>query len=203
MHWYRYNYIEHGQSQLPDLKQNKKAVFILKSENVRKNIYSITYGAVIAAIYAALTVVLAPISYGNWQFRISEALTILPVFSPASVAGLTVGCIVSNGVGFSVGANIAGPWDILFGSLATLLAAVSTRMLRNIKFFGIPFLALLPPVVFNALIVGGEISVAYSLPYWVVALEVGFGQLVVCYALGIPLYFAYKNASSKIPQLTD
>lgn len=148
---------------------------------------------VIGALYAVVTLALAPLSYGNLQFRASEALTLLPLFTPAAIPGLTIGCIISNAVGVATGANIAGWIDVLFGSVATLLAAILTRLLRRFEWKGIPILAILPPVVLNALIVGGELAVAYQLPFWMCALEVGAGELVVCVVLGIPMVLALKK----------
>lgn len=147
----------------------------------------------IAALYTVATLVLAPLSFGNIQFRASEALTLLPVFTASAVPGLTIGCIISNAVGVAMGSNIAGWLDVAFGSLATLLAAILTRMLRNIQFKGIPLPAILPPVLLNALIVGGELAVVYKLPFWLCALEVGAGELAVCTVLGIPLVLALRN----------
>lgn len=147
----------------------------------------------IAALYTVATLALAPLSYANVQFRASEALTLMPVFTPAAIPGLTIGCIISNAVGVATGSNIAGWLDVIFGSAATLIAAILTRLLRKIEFKGIPFLAILPPVLLNAFIVGGEIAVAYDLPFWVCALEVGGGELAVCVILGIPLVLALKK----------
>lgn len=158
----------------------------------------------LAALYTVATMALAPLSFGNVQFRASEALTLLPVFTGAAVPGLTIGCMLSNALGVALGSNIAGWLDVIFGSLATLLAAVLTRALRKIEFKGVPVLAILPPVIFNALIVGGELAVVYKLPFWLCALEVGAGELGVCVILGIPLMLALKktklfdNGQSKI-----
>ena len=147
----------------------------------------------IAALYTVATLILAPLSFGNIQFRASEALTLLPVFTASAVPGLAVGCIISNAVGVAMGSNIAGWLDVLFGSFATLIAAILTRALRKIQIKGIPLLAILPPVLLNALIVGGELAVVYQLPFWICALEVGAGELVVCTVLGIPLILALKK----------
>lgn len=147
----------------------------------------------IAALYTVATLILAPLSFGNIQFRASEALTLLPVFTASAVPGLAVGCIISNAVGVAMGSNIAGWLDVLFGSFATLIAAILTRALRKIQFKGIPLLAILPPILLNALIVGGELAVVYQLPFWLCALEVGAGELVVCTVLGIPLILALKK----------
>ncbi len=154
----------------------------------------------IAAMYAALTYAVAPIAYGEVQFRISEALTILPIFTPAAIPGLIVGCLI---------ANIGSPMmviDMIFGTLATVLAAFSTRALRNVCIKGVPFLAPLPPIIFNALIVGAEITcftpegifdfssfkIAVFIP---LALSVGLGELVVCYGLGLPLSVVIKKTN--------
>lgn len=152
-----------------------------------------TEAGMIAALYTVATIALAPLSYGNIQFRASEALTLLPVFTSSAVPGLTIGCILANALGVATGANMAGWLDVLFGSAATLIAAILTRILRNIQFKGIPLLSILPPVILNALIVGGEIAVVYELPYWICALEVGAGELAVCIILGIPLVLAIRK----------
>ncbi|MBQ5544894.1 MAG: QueT transporter family protein [Clostridia bacterium] len=148
---------------------------------------------VIAALYTVLTLVLAPLSFGNIQFRASEALTLLPVFTPAAIPGLTIGCILSNAVGVATGSNIAGWIDVIFGSAATLMAALLSRWLRRMQWKGIPVLAIWPPVILNALIVGGELAVVYELPFWLCALEVGAGELGVCVFLGIPLVLALRK----------
>ena len=111
-------------------------------------------GAMIAAIYTVLTLLAATmnLAYGPVQFRFSEALTILPMFTPAAVPGLTIGCLLSN-IFSGYGAA-----DMIFGTLATLLAAISTRMLRTVRIKDIPWLAPLPPVLFNAVIIGAEIA---------------------------------------------
>lgn len=108
-------------------------------------------GAIIAALYTALTVLLAPLSYGEVQIRFSEAFTLLPILMPEAVPALLVGCLLSNILG---GCSI---FDIVFGSLATLLAAVCTRRLRD-KFW----LAALMPVLFNGVIVGSVVHFCYS-----------------------------------------
>ena len=110
-------------------------------------------GAVIAAVYAVLTIVLAPISYGPMQVRISEALTVLPVFTPAAVPGLFVGCFVANMVG------PYGAVDMICGSAATLIAALLTYKLKDKT-----WLAPLPPVVLNGIIIGGMLHFAYGVP---------------------------------------
>ncbi len=142
--------------------------------------------AVIAALYAALTVVFAPISYGAVQFRIAEALTLLPILLPQAIPGLAVGCLVANLVGGY------GIWDVVLGTLATLIAAMLTYGLRkNI------WLAAAPPVVVNAVIIGGLLHFVLQLPLLPTMATVGLGQLAVVYILGIPLMLAL----SKVPAL--
>jgi len=135
----------------------------------------ITEVAVIAALYAILTILFAPISYGQIQVRISEILTVLPFFTPAAIPGLFIGCIVAN---FYGGIGII---DIVFGSLATLIAAFLTcKMPKKV-------LAPLPPVVINALVVGFELNIISGAPLVATILWVGLGEALACYALGYPV----------------
>lgn len=153
----------------------------------------IVESALIAGIYAAVTYFIAPISFGAQQFRISEALTVLPVLTPAAIPGLTIGCMI---------ANLNSPYgiiDIICGTMATLLAALCTRCTRNIKFKGLPLLSLIFPLIFNGIIIGLEIS--FFMPegftfisFLTTGLSVAFGEAVVCYALGLPLYAGLSRA---------
>jgi len=155
------------------------------------NTRKIALAGVIAALYAALTIALEPIAYGPVQFRVAEALCILPFFFPFSVWGLFVGCVV---------ANLFSPYplDIVVGAAASLLAAFCTMQIGKLgqERVSVMALACLPPVVFNAALVGALI--AYSmvsageaeafLPAFIAnAAQVGFGQLVVLYVAGFPL----------------
>ncbi|WRS27507.1 QueT transporter family protein [Oscillospiraceae bacterium MB08-C2-2] len=152
--------------------------------------------AMIGALYTVLCLGFAPFSFGAVQVRLAEALTLLPIFSPFAVVGVTLGCAVSNLVGAMTGANILGLWDIPLGTLATFLAGICTWKLRNVRlstrFGSIPWLAPLPPVLFNALIIGAELTVMMTSGSWntgiflINALQVGIGQIVSCYAVGLP-----------------
>ena len=146
-----------------------------------KSTLFIAQAAMIAAVYVVLTFVFAPISFGEIQVRISEALTILPVFTPAAVPGLFVGCLLGNMLS---GAYLS---DVVFGSLATLLGAIGTRALRNAS----PFLAPLPPIIANALIVPFVLRYTYgvALPIPLMMLTVGVGEVISCGGLGLILYF--------------
>ncbi len=162
----------------------------------QKQITALVHGAMIAAIYAAATYLSAVfgIAYGNIQFRLSEALTVLSVFTPAAVPGLTIGCVIGNLT------SPMGVADIVFGSAATLLAAISARALRKFTVKELPLLSLLMPVIFNALIVGAEITFLFveaEASFAIFALsafEVGAGELAVCLAGGIPLFYAVKKS---------
>ena len=136
---------------------------------------NIALAAVVGAAYCALTLLVAPIAFGVVQFRVSEALCILPAFFPMSAWGLWIGCALANVFGGY------GVMDIVFGSLATLLAAVCTRRLRD-KFW----LAALMPVLFNGVIVGAVVHFCYStaiaLPLCM--LSVAAGEAVACLVVG-------------------
>lgn len=160
-----------------------------------KTITIIAQSAAIAALYAVATLALAPFSFGPIQFRVSEALTIMPLFTPAAIPGLTIGCAIANTAGVALG--LTTTFDIVFGSFATLLAAVFTYLLRNIKLKNIPFLALFPPVIFNAIIIGMMITLFIKAPTFLIflyyAATIAIGQIVACYGLGLPLYLAIKK----------
>ncbi len=159
---------------------------------------TLTICGVIAAAYSALTYISAAfgLAYGPIQFRISEALTILPLFTPAAIPGLTIGCLLSNFASFN-------PIDLIFGTLATFLAAITTRAMRNITTLKVPLLSILAPVFFNAIIVGVEISVFYLggftvYGFLISALQVGLGELAVLCFLGIPLTVGLKRVDNKL-----
>lgn len=147
---------------------------------------SLCISAAIAALYTVLTLALAPISYGSLQCRISEALTVLPMFFPEAVPGLFIGCLLANL--FSPAPFLP---DIIFGSLTTLAAALLTWRLRANK----PFFAFLPPVLLNAVVVGIIVQHFYApeVPLLLCMLQVGAGQAVAVYALGGALWAALKK----------
>ena len=140
-----------------------------------------TQAAMIAAIYVVLTVFISAfnLASGAIQIRISEALTILPAFSPAAIPGLFLGCMISNLI---TGAMLP---DIIFGSLATLLGALGTYFLRKYK-WAIP----LPPILANVLIIPWILSYVYGFPgsIFYFMLTVGIGEVISCGVLGLLLY---------------
>ena len=149
-------------------------------------------GAMIAALYAGLTYMqnfLIPGS-ATWaiQFRASEALCVLALFTPAAIPGLTVGCVLFN-------LTFAGalPLDVPVGGLATLLAAAGMYSLRNVKIKGYPLLAMFLPALTNAFLVGWELSVYIGGGFWLNALYVAIGEAAVLLTLGTALYYALRS----------
>ena len=145
----------------------------------------IAQAAMIAAIYVVLTLIGASFSYGEVQVRISEALTILPAFTPAAIPGVFLGCLISNILG---GCILP---DIIFGSLATLVGAVFTWMLRNKS----KYLAPLPPIIANVLVVPFVLKYGYMVPLPIpfMMLTVGIGEVISCGVLGLILYTALNR----------
>lgn len=153
---------------------------------MRSKTKSLAVAAAIAALYAVLTLFpgLNLLSFGAVQLRVSEVLCVLPIFTPAAIYGLTAGCFISNIM------SSAGPLDMIFGTAATFFAAIATYALRKKS----PFAAVLPPVFFNGVIIGWMITFFYTETAdrfaQILALNistVALGELIVCYALGLPL----------------
>ena len=147
---------------------------------------TVAFGGVIAALYVVLTMLAAAmgLASGVIQVRLSEALTILPVFTAAAVPGLTVGCVLANLI------TGCAAWDVVFGSLATLLGAIGTRLLKDR-----PAVAWIPPVVSNMVIVPVVLMKVYGVPdaWWYLVLTVGAGEIIACGVLGLLLYKALKR----------
>ena len=164
------------ENKMDKLNQGKKAVFI-------------TQAAVIAALYTVLVIIFNYCSFGPIQFRIAEALTILPYFTPAAIPGLFVGCLLSNILG---GAAI---WDIIFGSIATLIGAIGTYALRKNK-----WLAPLPPIIANTLIVPFVLRYAYGSEgiFAMFFVTIGASEFIVCGIIGMLLLFALNPVRNVI-----
>lgn len=166
----------------------------MKSSKKATPAVELAKAGIVAAVYTALTLALNPLGFGAVQVRLSETLTILPVYMPAAIPGLTVGCFLSNLIGLSMGANPAGAWDLLFGTLATLLAALLTRSLRRVRIKSLPVLSTLPPVIVNALVVGSELYVVYGgFPWWLHVVWVALGQVLACTVCGTLLAAALSG----------
>ena len=154
---------------------------------MNKHARYLVYAALIGSMYAALTHLqnfLLPGS-ATWaiQFRLSEALCVLALFTPAAIPGLTVGCFVFNLT--YVGAL---PLDILVGTLASCLSATAMRLTRRF-----PLVSLAMPALFNAVLVGWELTAYIGGGFWLNGLYVAIGEAAVCYTLGLLLYKVLKN----------
>ena len=170
----------------------------------RSNTLKLANAGMIAALYVVLTYIanLAGLASGAIQVRLSEALTILPVFTVAAVPGLTVGCVLANLL------TGCAAWDVVFGSLATLIGAVGTRLLKDK-----PLLAWIPPVVSNAVIVPIVLMKVYGVSditvfgqtfggdmiWLMLVVTVGIGEIISCGALGLLLWRSLKN----VPAIRD
>lgn len=146
----------------------------------------LTRTAIISAIYVVLTVAIAPFSYGNIQFRISEILVLLAIFDPLYIGGLTLGCLIAN----LLGPN--GPIDVIFGTLATFLSVyaiyITGKLISNYKLK--LFISSLWPTIFNSFIIGWMLNKLYALPLLLSMGEVALGEFVVITLIGIPLFIA-------------
>ena len=148
----------------------------------------ITMAGAIAAAYVVLTFIAQTVGLasGAIQFRLSEVLTILPMFTTAAIPGLAVGCVLAN---ILTGCAL---WDVVFGSIATLLGALGTHLLKKTEN---PYLGCLPPIISNMLIVPAVLMKVYGAPesYWYLMLTVGIGEVVCCGVLGVIFYKVIKK----------
>ena len=170
---------------------------------MKKRIFTprfIAEAGIIAALYFVLTIAAQPISFGPLQVRISEALCILPFFTPAAIPGLFIGVVLANLAGSPL-----GPYDILFGSLATLVAAFMTYGIgrigakpaatdAKIRRWFLP----LPAVVVNAFVVAAILQYYLPVQYWLMVGYVAAGQAIACYVLGMPLFFLLSKHKNKL-----
>lgn len=156
------------------------------------NLRWLTRNGLIAAIYTVLSLVLAPVSFGAAQCRISEALTLLPLLNPSTVWGITLGCALTNLVGASTGANFLGIADVFIGSAATFGAGLLTARLGKYRWHGLPVLATLPPILINAVVIGWEWSFVAAMPFAVTAGLIALGQTASC-GLGLLLIYSMEK----------
>ncbi len=159
------------------------------SENKRFEVKDLARLAVAAALYAALTIALQPISFGLIQFRFSEILVLLCFYRRDYSAALIVGCFIANC--FSPMALM----DMVFGTLATAIAVLPMFSVKNI------WLASLLPVLSNAVIVGLELYLAFDQPWWLGALTVGAGELIVISIIGCPLFRFVLEKNSRLTNI--
>ena len=158
-----------------------------------KTTRDLTAAAVAAALYTVLTLLQNLLLPGSAsmaiQFRLSEALCVLALLTPSAIYGLSVGCLLSNLL-----SSAALPLDFLIGTLATVLATGAMYALRNVRLFRLPLPSLLMPALFNALLVGAELTYYFGeLPFALNALYVAVGETVVLLAAGLPLWALLQN----------
>lgn len=175
-----------------------------------KRVMYVTQAAIIAALYAVLTIgqntLLPGTASAAVQFRVAEVLTVLAVYTPAAIPGLTIGCVIANISSVTAG---LGFYDMIFGSLASLLAAITMYLLRNVRIKNIPFLALLMPALFNGIIVGLEIAIffldsGFTLTGFLISGGcVALGELVVLLVLGIPFCILLNKQGRKMYVVLD
>jgi uncharacterized membrane protein len=177
----------------PDKKQNKECFKLNRNK-------MLVHSALLAAIYTVLTLSTPFMSYGAVQFRISEAMCLLPAVMPGSTVGVVLGCFITNLLGAFSGANPIGIIDSIVGSIATLLSCLSVRYLfykiKNKKLLGL--ILPLPVILFNSVIIGLELAVIYPpvtlIKFLSFAGSVGLGEMVVLYTLGnVLLYYLLKK----------
>ncbi len=152
----------------------------------KQKIRNIAVGAVIAALYVVLTYLanMLGLASGVIQVRLSEILTVMPIFTPAAIPGLFIGCVVAN---ILTGCAL---WDVVFGSIATLIGAVGTYLLRKYN-----LLAVIPPILANAIVVPFVLLFVYSLEgtYWYFFVTVGIGEIISCGVFGTILLKSLKK----------
>ena len=156
----------------------------------KKTLRTLTSAALIAALYVVITMAFLPLSFGQIQVRVSESLTILPVFSVAAVPGLFIGCLIANILG---GAMVI---DVVLGSIATLIGAIGTYFLRKKNIIWAP----LPTILANGIIIPLVLQWGYQVPvpYWMLALFIIGGELISAGVLGILLAKAIKPFANRI-----
>lgn len=154
--------------------------------NNNRSSRNITYGGIIAALYIILTAISNSfgLASGMIQLRLSEALCILPCFLPEAIAGIAIGCLISN---ILTGAIL---WDVVFGTLATILGALGTYKLRANR-----WLAALPPIAANTIIIPIVLSYGYGIEqgFWIMVFTVGIGEFVSVFVFGELLYSAINK----------
>ena len=160
--------------------------------NQSKLVRRICFIGVVSALYSVTTIVLAPLGFGAIQIRVSEALTLLALLCPEAIIAVSIGCAISNFVGALMGVNIIGFMDVLFGTIATLIAAILTYKCRNIRYKKLPLLSAFWPVLLNGIIIGAQLAwvlapQAFWQTYAIVTIEIMIGETIACYGIGIPL----------------
>ncbi len=158
---------------------------------MKRPVRYIVQGGIIAAVYFVVTLIQSflpgNLAFGPIQIRIAEAMMILPLFTPAAVPGLALGCFLSNLL------SPLGWVDWVFGTLATLIAAILVRLLRRGKWISPVY-----PVVVNAFVVGFELNIVLGLPFWLNVSYVAIGEVLACFGLGLPLMILLEKMKARL-----
>lgn len=165
----------------------------MKISNSSQKVKYLVQAAVIAAAYTAISYSGFAFAYGPLQFRYSEALIAFAALTPAAVPGLTIGCMLSNiGSAYQM-------FDIIFGSLATFLAAIFAYLFRHVRIKKLPVLSLFGNVIFNALIISGMIVLVSPTPvlFWLTFVQIFASEMIASYALGLPLFYMMEKVNQK------
>ncbi len=159
----------------------------------------IVTAALIAAGYAVLTVLSATLglAFGNIQLRLSEALNILAVFTPAAIPGLMMGCILGNSL------SPLGVVDVFVGAVATGLSAVGIRLIARYIKKGTAFWCIIPPTLFNSVLIGLEIALflpndGAGIGFLLATVEIAVGEIAICTALGVPIYYTVRKYTGRL-----
>ncbi|MDP2891680.1 MAG: QueT transporter family protein [Bacillota bacterium] len=164
---------------------------------MKKPVRYITHAAIIAAVYAGLTIALAPISFGPIQVRIAEAMCILPLFTPAAIPGLAIGCFIAN-----LSSTFGWP-DLIIGTGATLIAASLTYFLRRWKWISPLYTVIInafavPFVFFLSAVLGINTTQAGWLVYWINVGWIALGETLACFGLGLPLMMLMERLKANL-----
>ena len=168
-------------------------------KRTNQKIRSMAFCALLAALYTVASLAIPAASFGMMQLRLGEIFTLFAAATPLAIPALTLGCFLTNLIGLFLGLTF--PPDLLFGTLATFLAAVCSYLLRRVRFRNVPFLIWLPPVFFNGLLVGLELTL-FALPakeeasfalFLITAFYVALGELLVCLLAGMPFYLVAEK----------
>ena len=167
----------------------------------KQNIKYISEIGIIAALYIAMGMLFASTSFGIFQIRIAEAFTIMPAIKKKYIYSLTIGCFLTNLVGFQIGCNPLGLVDVFLGTLATCVSAILTYKLRYYKIKGLPIIATIPPVLINAVIIGAEVTyiakgTIFDIFFLHSSLCIGVGQFISCTVIGTALFWIFRRISA-------
>jgi len=168
------------------------------SQRSNSIVYRLVVISLISAIYTVVSLLGATLSFSNIQVRFAEILCLLPILFPWAIWGVTLGCFLTNLLGVILSVNALGFIDMIFGTLATFIAAYLTYRWRNVRIKNIPFLSALAPVLINGLIIGLELTYVFGngdlTLFPIFAIEVAIGEIIACMIFGIPIIMKLEHS---------